>query len=87
MGARVLHPCGGRGLREGAEAARAAAIEASAAVMAAVAAAKADARKVTTKDLFGMDKVEGSATLANWHEEVKEYRMQGNYGATNFIKP
>lgn len=73
-----------------AEAARAAAIEAKrAAVMAAVAAAKgADARKVTTKDLFGMDKVEGSSDSRSLaHEEVKEYRMQGNYGATKFIKP
>ena len=69
---------------------RAAAVEAKrAAVMAAVAAAKgADARRVTTKDLFGMEKVEGSDDPRNLaREEVKEYRMQGNYGATKFIKP
>ena len=72
------------------EAKRAAAMEAKRqAVAAAVAAAqKADARKVTTMDLFGQDKVESvddARSLAR--DDVREYRMQGNYGATKFIKP
>jgi hypothetical protein len=57
-----------------------------AAVAAAVAAAKnAAARKLTTKDLLGMDEVREE--VQNSVPEVKDYRMQGNYGHTKFIKP
>ena len=44
-----------------------------------------DERKVTAKDLFGFE-----AKSEEKHKEeyeVKEFRMQGNYGATKFIKP
>ena len=45
-------------------------------------------KKATAKDLFGMDvrKVEEEAKCLA-RDEVKEFRMQGNYGATKFIKP
>ena len=44
-----------------------------------------ESKKVTAKDLFGFDaKPEEKQSLA---PDVKEYRMQGNYGATKFIKP
>lgn len=44
-----------------------------------------EVRKVTAKDLFGFDaRAEEKQSVA---PDVKDYRMQGNYGATKFIKP
>jgi hypothetical protein len=49
----------------------------------------ASARKLTEADIFGMDGSESRAHEGNGVDtpEVKDYRMQGNYGATKFIKP
>jgi hypothetical protein len=45
------------------------------------------ARKVTATDLFGLEGTTLHEETQNFTPEVKEYRMQGNYGATKFIKP
>ena len=85
-----------------AEAQRAAAMEAKRAeVLAAVAAAKKAAelsceearqcggpqRKATEKDLFGNDATQGMLEGTRQDFDVKDFRMQGNYGHTKFIKP
>ena len=45
------------------------------------------ARKVTAKDLFGMEAMLAEEAKSLARDEVRDYRMQGNYGATKFIKP
>lgn len=49
-------------------------------------ATKSDRRKLTAKDLFGFEE-ETAAEMSNNKADVKDYRMQGNYGHTKFIKP
>lgn len=50
-----------------------------------------DKRKATAKDLFGgPDPERKAAEVAKAlaaHDKVKSYHLQGNYGATKFIKP
>lgn len=74
---------------EDAESKRAVQMEAKrAAVQAAVAAArKADVRKVTAMDLFGQELSRQQLDPSSIAPEVKDFRMQGNYGHTKFIKP
>ena len=47
-------------------------------------------RKLTDADLFGVtsaDQGQSSGRSNSSAPDVKDYRMQGNYGATKFIKP
>ena len=44
-------------------------------------------RKATEKDLFGNDAMQGMLEGTRQDFDVKDFRMQGNYGHTKFIKP
>ena len=41
---------------------------------------------MTAKDLFGLEMKEAKEDTRQ-EFDVRSYRMQGNYGATKFIKP